>query len=38
VLQVSPVHSGLCESPEGELAQLFERMVRLPRTDAGPAR
>lgn len=38
VLQVSPVHSGLCESPEAELAQLFERMVRLPRTDAGPAR
>jgi hypothetical protein len=38
VLQVSPVHSGLCESPQAELTQLFETMVRLPRTDAGPAR
>jgi hypothetical protein len=38
VLQVSPVHSGLCESPEAELAQLFESMVRLPRAGTGPAR
>ena len=38
VLQISPVHSGLCESPNEALAQLFERMVRVPRTDAGPAR
>jgi DUF3037 family protein len=38
VLQVSPVHSGLCESPEAALAQLFESMVRLPRTGPGPAR
>ena len=38
VLQVSPVHSGLCESPEAELAQLFESMVRLPRAGASPAR
>ena len=38
VLQISPVHSGLCESPEEALAQLFERMVRVPESDAGPAR
>jgi len=34
VLQVSPVHSGLCESPERELEDLMERMVRLPARDA----
>ena len=38
VLQISPVHSGLCEAPDEALAQLFERMVRLPRPDPGPAR
>ena len=38
VLQLSPVHSGLCEAPDEALKQLFERMVRVPRTDAGPAR
>ena len=32
VLQVSPVHTGLCASPELELEQLHERMVRVPRT------
>ena len=32
VLQVSPVHTGLCESPTLELEQLHERMVRVPRT------
>ena len=30
VIQVSPVHSGLCEDPERALEQLFDRMVRLP--------
>ena len=33
VLQVSAVHSGLCESPERALARLFERMVRTPESD-----
>jgi len=27
VIQISPVHSGLCESPEDALKELFERMV-----------
>jgi hypothetical protein len=26
-IQVSPVHSGICESPERELAQLFQRLL-----------
>jgi hypothetical protein len=38
VLQVSPVHSGLCETPEAALAQLFENMVRVPRSEPGSAR
>jgi hypothetical protein len=29
VLQVSPVHSGLCEDPTRALDELMERMVRL---------
>ena len=37
VLQVSPVHSGLCESPERALDDLVERMVRVPARDARPA-
>jgi hypothetical protein len=31
VIQVSPVHAGLCEDPERALEELLERMVRLPR-------
>jgi hypothetical protein len=31
VLQVSPVHSGLCEDPEKALEGLMDRMVRRPR-------
>jgi hypothetical protein len=27
VIQVSPVHSGLCETPESALDDLFERLV-----------
>lgn len=27
IIQVSPVHSGLCESPEAALDQLFTRLV-----------
>ncbi len=30
VVQVSPVHTGLCESPELALEQLMARVVRLP--------
>lgn len=32
VLQVSAVHSGLCDDPERELERLLDRMVRLPRS------
>jgi hypothetical protein len=32
VIQVSPVHSGLCEDPERALEHLVERVVRLPRS------
>ena len=37
MLQVSAVHSGLCESPERELDELMERMVRPPAPDGRPA-
>jgi hypothetical protein len=30
IIQISPVHSGLCESPEGALDHLFRQMVLLP--------
>jgi hypothetical protein len=30
VVQVSPVHAGLCEAPELELERLLDRMVRRP--------
>jgi len=30
ILQVSPVHSGLCESPERTLEELFRQMVAVP--------
>ena len=30
IIQISPVHAGLCDSPERELDELFEQMVRLP--------
>ena len=30
VIQVSPVHAGLCESPERTLDELFRQMVRVP--------
>jgi hypothetical protein len=28
VIQVSPVHTGLCDDPEAEVDRLFERLVR----------
>ncbi|MEA2690780.1 MAG: hypothetical protein QOJ16_167 [Acidobacteriota bacterium] len=30
MIQVSPVHAGLCDSPERALDELFDRTVRLP--------
>ena len=30
IIQVSPVHSGLCESPERTLEELFQQMVVMP--------
>ena len=35
VIQVSPVHSGLCEGPEDALEHLMDRMVRVARA-GGP--
>lgn len=32
MIQVSPVHSGLCEAPEQALEELFRRMVPVPGT------
>jgi DUF3037 family protein len=29
IIQISPVHSGLCGSPEQDLAHLFRQMVQL---------
>lgn len=34
IIQVSPVHAGLCDSPEQELDELFEQMVRVPEAPA----
>jgi DUF3037 family protein len=31
VIQVSPVHVGLCDDPDRALEHLLDRMVRLPR-------
>lgn len=31
IIQMSPVHSGICENPETALEQLLEKMVRLPK-------
>jgi hypothetical protein len=30
IIQVSPVHTGLCADPSEALEEIFERMVRLP--------
>jgi hypothetical protein len=35
IIQVSPVHTGLCESPESALDELFRQMVLVP--SAGSA-
>ena len=34
IIQMSPVHSGICEDPETALEQLLEKMVRLPKSDS----
>ena len=30
VIQISPVHTGICESPEAKLEELFDRLVGRP--------
>jgi hypothetical protein len=35
ILQMSPVHSGLCEDPAQSLEHLMDRMVRLPRSGSA---
>ena len=35
VLQLSPVHVGLCEDPERALDELMERVIRVPPRTAG---
>lgn len=37
VIQVSPVHSGLCEQPQRTLDELFRRMVQVPREEISNA-
>ena len=37
MIQVSPVHSGLCEQPERTLDELFQRMVQVPREEISNA-
>jgi hypothetical protein len=37
MIQVSPVHSGLCEQPERTLDELFRRMVQVPREEVPRA-
>jgi len=36
IIQVSPVHSGLCEQPERALDELFSRMVLVPEVGVPP--
>ena len=36
IIQVSPVHSGLCDDPERALEHLLDRIVRVPRTPGAP--
>jgi hypothetical protein len=36
IIQVSPVHSGLCEQPERALDELFSRMVQVPEVGVPP--
>jgi hypothetical protein len=37
MIQVSPVHSGLCEQPDRTLNELFRRMVQVPREEISNA-
>ncbi len=36
ILQVSPVHSGLCDDPERALEHVMDRMVRPPAGEGTP--
>jgi hypothetical protein len=36
IIQVSPVHSGLCDLPERALDELFSRMVQIPEVGVPP--
>jgi DUF3037 family protein len=36
VIQVSPVHSGLCDDPGRALEHLLDRVVRVPPAGGGP--
>lgn len=36
VVQVSPVHSGLCEDPQAALDDLFQRLAASPASPAAP--
>lgn len=39
IVQLSPVHTGLCDDPEAEIEDLFRDLVLLPEpVDAEPAR
>jgi hypothetical protein len=35
MIQVSPVHSGICEAPEKALEELFRRMVPVPDSSSA---
>lgn len=37
ILQVSPVHSGLCDQPERALHELFDQMVRVEPSPPRPS-
>lgn len=34
IVQPSPIHTGLCDDPEGQLARLFARLVAVSPTEA----
>ncbi len=35
VIQVSPVHTGLCDAPERQMEQIFQRVMHLPAQEAS---
>jgi hypothetical protein len=36
MIQISPVHTGLCESPEAALSALFQQLVERPKAFVRP--